>query len=176
MAELTREYGAALFALACEKEKKKEYREALSTASEAFRAEPLYLSFLSSPGIPLEERLGAVRTAFAGRVPEDILSFLMLLCEKGRISLFFGIEEEYQQLLEASEHVSEATVTSAVSLTEAEKVRLHEKLLQICGHAVIPRYVIDPALLGGMIVEVDGKVLDGSLRHRLKEVKEVISR
>ena len=116
-----------------------------------------------------------IETAFAGLIPEQVLSYLQLLCEKGRMPYFMESVEEYQQLLDASERIVNAKVTSAVELTEEEKQKLISKLEMMEKGKVRAEYFVDASLLGGLIVEVDGKVMDGSLRHRLHEVKEVMN-
>ena len=175
MTEHGKEYAAALFMLACEKNKKQEYAAALETVEQALKEEPLYLSFLSSPGIPKEERLAALKEAFSAHVPEDVISFLQLMCEKGRIDSFSEACEAYQQLFAESERVMDVKVTSAVELTQAEKEKLQNKLETVYKSSVHMSYAQDASLMGGMIVEIDGKVLDGSLKSRLHDIKEVIS-
>lgn len=175
MTEISKEYGTALFMLACEENAKKEYAEALEKLKTAFLENPDYEMLLASPGIPLEERLSVIQTAFGGAVPEHVLSYLQLLCEKGRICCFMESIEEYKRLLDASEHISDVKVTSAVELTDDEKQKLTNKLKVIYKGEVNAEYFIDETLLGGLIVESEGKVMDGSLRHRLREVKEVMS-
>lgn len=176
MTEISNEYGTALFMLACETNQKREFADGLHVMQEAFMEAPEYEAFLASPGISLEERLSSIEAAFASRVPELVLNYLQLLCEKGRISCFLETVEVFDTLLAASEHISNARVTSAVELTESEKKKLKIKLESMNKGQVNVQYVIDRSLLGGLIVEMDGKVMDGSLRHRLSEVKEVIQR
>ena len=175
MNDVGKEYGAALFMVACEADKKKDYFEALRTVKAKFEEYPEYPVFLASPSIPLSERLGAVESAFAAILPEHVVSFLMLLCEKGRMDCFDTCVQEYDSLLAASEHISNARVTSATELTNEEKEKLKAKLESFYKGKVHIEYCVDKALLGGLVVKVDGKIMDGSLRHRLHDVKEVIS-
>lgn len=174
MTEISKEYGTALFMLAAENGKQREYDEALSLISTVFAENPEYSDFLASPGVSLEERLSAIDAAFAS-LPEDVMSYLKLLCERGRIGGLNESIKEYKQLLAASEHVSTAFVTSAVELTEEEISALKKKLEAYCHSTVSMEFSIDPSLLGGLIVEIDGRVFDGSVRHHLNEVKDVIS-
>ena len=176
MDDMSKAYGTALFALACENNAKDEYCEALNLVATVVKENPEYLELLAIPGITMAERLGALDEAFAASVPEHVLSFLKLLCEKGHIRSFCDCVEQYKKLLEASKRVLRARVVSAVELTEEEEKRLQAKLEKISGNTVILDKEVDAALLGGMIVEMDGKVMDGSLRSRLHEVKEVMSR
>ena len=67
-------------------------------------------------------------------------------------------------------------MTSAVALTEGEKTTLIEKLSRKFGRTIHLECAVDPSLLGGLVVNVDGKVIDGSLKHRLQEIKEVMNR
>ena len=175
MTEISKEYGTALFMLACEEKAQKAYAEALAIVKESFLANPSYTEMLSSPSIPLGERLKAVEMAFGETVPTHVLSYVKLLCEKGRVSCLMDSIEAFTDLLAASERVCDARVSSAVELTEEEKKKLVDKLEKKYQGRVRAEYTVDASLLGGLVVEVDGKIFDGSLRHRLGEVKEYLN-
>ena len=176
MTEVSKEYGTALFMLACENNKKEEYAEGLSTLKDAFLKEPEYLEFLSSPGIPLSERLDALSKAFSDILPDEVLSYIMLMCEKGKISCFFDSAEEYLALLDASKKVTKAKVTTVIELNEEEKEKISRKLEDMFKTAVEIEYEKDEAILGGILIEADGKIIDGSLKTRLRDIKEVINK
>ena len=175
MTDVGKEYGAALFMLACETGEQAQYAEALEAVKTQFAETPDYPAFLASPSIPQSERLGAIEAAFASHLPEQVVSFLQLLCEKGRMECFGSAVAEYNALLNAWNHAFEAQVTCAAELTAEEKEQLRAKLESIYGGTVRMAYTIDPSLLGGVIVEIDGNIMDGSLRRRLRDVKEVMS-
>ena len=69
----------ALFALALETGSVKEYSEALDIVLNLMKENPEYIDFLSSPDIPKQERVGALESAFGGKIPETVVSFLCLL-------------------------------------------------------------------------------------------------
>lgn len=174
MTQMSKEYGTALFVLACENNLADEYYTALDTVLSVFDETPEYISFLSSPAIPMQERIDAVEESFGKVLPEYVVSFIKLLCERGRISAFSDCVSEYKKLLDASKMVSVAKVTSAVVLTEDEKERLKSKLEKNSGKSVVLDCRTDESLMGGIVVEIDGKIVDGSLRRRLHEVKDVM--
>ena len=176
MTEISKEYATALFALACEQGNEAAVMAALEQASQAFAEHAEYMELLSSPGISLGKRIHAVEQTFGMLFPADVVSFIQLLCEKGRIRLFPSCVEEYRRLLNVRQAVVIAKVTSAVLLTEAESASLKRKLEQISGSTVTLQCSIAPQLLGGVVVEMNGRVMDGSLRHRLREIKEVMDR
>lgn len=174
MAQVIKEYAMALFDLAQETDSVQEISDSLDTVLALFEENPEYMDFLSSPNIPKSERIAAIEQAFTGSVPENVVSFLSLFCERGRIRSLKECISEYRQLCDAANRISVADVASAVELTEAQKSALVQKLEKICGNAVVLNCTVDESLLGGMVVSVDGKVIDGSVKHKLRELKEVM--
>lgn len=175
MTEISNEYATALFMLALECNAEKDYCGELESISEIFKAEPDYMELLRCPSIPINERTDAIDKAF-GTMPEHIISFLKILCENARISLFEECVEIYKNLLSEHEKRSVANVTSAVPLTEEEKTALADKLGKKEGCTVTLNCSIDPSIIGGLIIEIGGKVIDGSVRTKLLDVKDVITR
>lgn len=175
MTDISREYAVALYALAAERGLQKETADALQEVSVLFAEQPEYLELLSSPALPVNRREEALTAAFGGRVPELVLSFLGVLCRGRHIRRYAACAAEYQALYRDACGISVAKVVSAVELTEEQKARLKEKLETQTGRTVQLECRVDPALLGGFTVSVDGKVIDGSLRRRLREIKEVMN-
>ena len=176
MTQSGNEYAVALFMLSEELNSSEKFLSELKTVSSVFSDNPEYMDFLASPGIPKAERTTAIEQAFSTACSEEIVSFLQLLCERGRISELFECITQFEQLFLESKRVVNATVSSAVALTDNEKERLIVKLEKISGKSVIVTWQIDESILGGVIVEIDGKILDGSLKRRLYEVKEVMDK
>jgi len=174
MSDLSKEYAEALFALAVETGQEKAYLEALRTVGDALAAEPEYLELLAAPSVPHGERTALLEQAFESVIPEQVLSFIQLLCAHGRIRSLPACLEEYHRLYQAAVAMSTAYVTSAVALTEDQKSRLGEKLARKFGRRIELICTVDEHLLGGITVRLDGVVLDGSLRRRLQVVKDVI--
>lgn len=175
MSNSIKEYAVALFNLARETNCENAFADGLCVVSDAFEQNKDYILLLSAPNIPKSQRLDALKQAFESHVHEYILSFVQLLCEKGKIADFCEIAKEYHALKAAFERVSKITVKSAVPLTSEQKAKLEKKLESTYNIKVQAQYEIDTNLLGGLVVEMDGKVIDASVRHRLGEVKDVIS-
>ncbi len=174
MTEISKEYAEALFALALESGVESELLQKLNTVKSLLDENPEYREFLSSPGIPMCDRIQGIESTFQEILPEFGISFMCLLCEKGRITLFDECIVEYEKLLNAKDKVITAKVTSAVVLTEDEKKRLVDALSKKSGSRVEIICKTDENVLGGIIVEMDGMVMDGSIRHRLRDIKDVL--
>ena len=176
MNEVSKEYGTALYMLACEEDKTNSYLEQLDIISNIFKEQKDYEAFLQSPNIPLKKRIESIETVFSNLVDENMVSFLQLLCEKNRFNCYSDAVMTYRELYEVATRILRVKVKSSIELTQSQKKRLTEKLETLHKCKVDIEYIIDPALIGGIVVEADDKVTDGSIRHRLQQVKDVISR
>ena len=176
MTEISREYAVALFDLAQETKSENVVGEGLKLVDGLMRENPEVLDFLAAPNIPKRERTGVLETALKDHVPEYVLSFVQILCEQGSIRSIEKCALEYEELLNAAQGLSTARVVSAIALTDEEKRQLQQKLSAKTGRKVRLECSVDESLLGGLVVTLDGKVMDGSLKHRLNEVREVMNR
>ncbi len=167
------DYADALFALA--RETGQDLSDDLLTVQQVFRDNPAYTELLSSPGIPLAERTAAIRQAIGEVVSPTVCSFVQLLCEHGHVKALSACIDDYMEQYRAARHLSVAEVVSAVPLTEEEQAALTRKLTAMSGRTVTLQCTVDPSLLGGVVVRMDGKVLDGSVKRRLRDMKEVIN-
>lgn len=174
MTEHASEYGAALFLLAKEADAIDAYADALALVDTVFGEHPDYVQLLSSPNIPKAERLGLLSEAFGQTLPTHVMSFLKLLCENGLIRAFAACKKEFDERVAEEHKILDATVTSAVPLTDAQKDTLIAKLQRQHGHTVRATYVIDESLLGGAVVQIGDSILDGSLKRQIRHMKEVI--
>lgn len=176
MSEISKEYASALFSLAEESQSEAAILEGLKLVAELVRENPEVLDFLAAPNIPKSERVAVLEKALEGHVPEYVLSFAQLLCERGYIRSLTDCAQDFEELWNTAQGLSTARVVSAVALTEEEKRQLQQRLSAKSGRKVRLECAVDETLLGGLVVTLDGKVMDGSLKHRLNEVREVMNR
>lgn len=176
MNDTAKEYARGLYMLAAEERREREYLEELRDVAVVFDKNPAYIALLSAPSISVRERCDMIEQAFGKALSVHTLSFLKLLCKKGYLHLFGACFDEFRKLYLDFSGTIRAVVTSAVELTETEKIRIQEKMHALTGHSAMLRYKVDPSILGGIIIETDDRIIDGSVRRRLKEIKEVIKK
>ena len=175
MTQTNKEYAEALFMIATERGLEDSFSQALSDISIILQENPEYLEFLSSPAVPISRRLAAIDEAFGSMDNGYISSFLKLLCESRRIKELPLCIEEFEQLKTAAQNKIYATVYYAFPLLSEQKEALKKKLQKQTGKNVELSFVLDKSILGGIKVELDGSILDGSAKHYLNKVKGVIS-
>jgi F-type H+-transporting ATPase subunit delta len=131
-------------------------------------------SFLGSSRVPPKEKRALVEKALAG-VPRETLNLALLLLQRGRTALGPQIAEAYQELLDAATGVSHATITTAVDLTADELAAVKQKLGQITGGDVVIETEVDEGIIGGIIVRIGDRLIDGSTKNRLLELKQKLA-
>ena len=117
MSTISKEYGGALFLAAKEEDNVsdgylKQVFDAVMLCSRLFKENPLYVSFLKTPDIPLKDRLAAVHDALNGRVPEYVDNFIELLTERGYIDRFSECADEFKLLYYAENGMCSARNSS----------------------------------------------------------------
>ena len=175
MTTTSREYAEALFQLAAQDNLIRETSDGVVTVESALLQMPEYRALLASPAIGKAERLAALDQAFRGKIPDILLAILRMMVSRGQMSAFSGMVRDYEELAREYRGEAVAVVTSAVPLTEAQTVALRQKLEKKLGQKITIQCREDPALIGGLRVEVDGRVIDGSIRNKLEEIKEVMN-
>lgn len=175
MTTTNREYAEALFELAIEAGQADQTTAGLETVISAVMQAPEFGQLLASPAIGKDKRIQALDEAFGGKVPQVLMGVLRMMVSRGHISGLEDMAREYDVLVRQYRGESVARVTSAVPLKEAEAVAIRREMENRVGHRVTLQCSVDPALIGGVRVEVDGKVIDGSIRNKLEQIKEVMN-
>ncbi|MCQ2478384.1 MAG: ATP synthase F1 subunit delta [Clostridia bacterium] len=174
--EISREYAEALFALAKEENDTSGVLKSLDLVADVFNKNPEYLTFLNSLSIPANERTDAIKEALSGKISDCVLNFLCLICERNRANIFFECVEYYKDLYRFDKNITVVSVKSSVELSPQQKSKLKSKLEKMLGGSAEITYTVDKSLIGGMVIETNGKIIDGSLKTKLHGIKEVISR
>ncbi len=171
-------YGGSLYDLAAEEKQERDLLEEMQGVQHLLRENPQYVALLSEPSIPKEKRLELLDQAFRTELKPYLLNFLKLITERGLLFQYAGMCRAYEQRFNKAHNIAEALVRTAVPLEEAERGKLKEALEKQSGKQVVLKERIDASLLGGMVVEMDGKTLDGSVAGRLlairKKVEEIV--
>jgi len=127
--------------------------------------------FFASERAPAEDKLSLVEKALAG-VDKSVMSMALLLLRRRRTSLGPQIAQAYQEILDRAQGISHAVVTSAVPLSADELRDVEQKLRELAGGPVTVETQVDESILGGLIVRIGDRLIDGSTRSRLSALKQ----
>ena len=150
--------------------------EEMQEIRKIFREMPEYLHLLGEPSIPKGERgKELIENAFGTQAERYLVNFLKLLCDKNLIHEFAGCCEEFTRRYYADNNIAEASVTSAVPLTDRQMELLTAKLEKISGKKVKLVQKTDSSVLAGLRVELEGKQLDGTVQSRLDGISRKLN-
>ena len=175
MTETARMYGGSLYDLAAEEGLEARILGELDEVVALMKANPEYLHLLSTPSIPKKERCGLLDEALCGQVHLYVLNFVKILCEKGTLRELSGCARAYRIRYNAAHGILEATATSAVPMTAQQTKTLHAKLEHLTGKTIDLKTRVDPGVLGGIRLEIEGTELDGTVQNRLAALRRDIA-
>ena len=175
MTQIAKNYADALYELARDEGLDEALYKQLREIRELLDHNPDYVRLLSAPNLPKPERLAALDEAFSGRVHPYLLSFLKLLCERGHIRELKDCAVQYRRRRNADLGILDAVAITAVPLRDELREKLRARLQTLTGKQVDLQYRTDPAVLGGIRLEYDGKALDGTVRSRLIGIEKTLS-
>lgn len=132
--------------------------------------------FLDSPQVRTQEKKDLLQKVFGGRVEPLLLNFIDLLLDKNRIENFRDIGEEFAHLVEQERGVMRARVTTAIALPQDLEQQLQARLSQLTGKTMILDKRVDPAVIGGVKVVMEHRILDGTVRTNLDLLRKTLEK
>lgn len=174
--QAARRYAKALLSLAQEQGEGETIGAQLGQIAEFF-TDPELAKILALPALPVGVRQDIVAQLVAQGSPHEIVEkFLRVLADNDRLQDIGAINAAYQQLLDKALGRVRAQVRSAVELAEEEKQLISTTFSQLTHKAVEPSFETDATLLGGVVVEVEGRVYDASLKTQLARLGDQLAR
>ncbi len=129
---------------------------------------------LSDASIPPDRRQSIVEDLLGARFLPLTASLVSFVVSTGRARDLPAIIEKLVERSAAERKHALAEVRSAVALSDDQKERLAKSLSDSLGRQVEVKVIIDPDVLGGLVARVGDIVIDGTVRHRLEQLKEAI--
>ncbi|MFN3974856.1 MAG: F0F1 ATP synthase subunit delta [Dehalococcoidia bacterium] len=130
-------------------------------------------TLLDSPSIPVRERVALVREALPALAPLAY-NLVALLVERRAFRILPWVAQEFQRLSDEAEGVLRVEVTSGVPLTDSDQQDLAERLGRVTGKRVVLVLRTDPSLLGGVVLRIGDRVIDGSVRGMLSSMRKTL--
>jgi F-type H+-transporting ATPase subunit delta len=169
-----RVYARALFDAALEEDRLAPVREQLAQVVAAEGEVPELRELLRNPQLDPRARVAALEDLLSGA--EEILrNFLLVLVDKGRTGQLEDIAREFERLVARHEGIVNAELTTAVELSDEEARELLGQIEKASGRKVEATRRVDPALIGGIVLQVGSLRLDASVRGRLDRLRRELA-
>jgi len=165
-------YADAVLAVAAAEGESDLVEDELFRFAAALRNSDELTNTLADRQLPIERRQKIVEDLLSGQVSAVTNATVSMIVAAGRGGDLPAIIDSVIERRAASRHRVVARVRSAVELTDDQKSRLALAIKSSTGADVDVRVIIDPSVLGGLVTEIGDDVIDGSVRHRLNQLRE----
>jgi F-type H+-transporting ATPase subunit delta len=166
------QYAKALADVALEQGSADEVSKQLNAFGALYTESAELRVFLSSPAVSRQAKQGVIEKLLKRMSANKILrNFLFVIADKQRTHILPEIIASFEEEVRKRQGIAEAQISSAVELSASQKKELARTLERLTGRRVEAKYSLEPELLGGAVVRLGDTVYDGSVRHRLNEMR-----
>jgi F-type H+-transporting ATPase subunit delta len=175
MEEIAAVYARSLFEVAQEQNKLDQIREELGEFADALDGNRELQVFFFSPYFSTIEKEDGLDRTVSDADP-ILVNFLKLLIENHRMPVIFRVRRIVDGLWREENKLLPVTVTSAVELDQATVTQIGDSISEQTGRKVELSAVVEPDILGGLVVRVGNSILDASIRNRLEQLRKQVAR
>ncbi len=174
MEQIAQVYARALFEVAVEHKQLDEIHEQLGQFADALDQNRDAAQFFFSPYFSSDEKKDGLRRMVRG-ANSNFMNFLEALIERHRMPALFRIRAQFEELWDAEKRLMPVEVTSAVPLDEAIVKSIGQRVGEQTGNEIQLTSVVDPEILGGIVIRVGNFILDASIRNRLEQLRKQVA-
>jgi len=157
-------YAQALF------ESGSDFEKDLSLVAEVLSTSADFNSIISNPSIDLETKNTILDEIFANHISPNVLQFIKILTEKGRLNEFEGIQAAYLEKVNNSKNIKPVEITSAIELNDDTKNKIVEKLNQKLNKQIIVNWVVNPEIISGLLFKIGDDIVDATLLSKVENI------
>ncbi len=173
--EIARTYAKVLFDLASAADAVDAADEGVTAVVTAVRGHIDLRDALADAQVPAEKKREVLREIFGASVAPEVLAIVTLAVERGHIALLGDVARDYREIAESQRGVVVAEITTAIALDESTRATIEKQLTTSLGRPVALRERVDESIVGGIVIKVAGRVLDGSLASQLDSMRATLS-
>ncbi len=167
-------YATSLLELADEQGQLQPVGEELNGVGEVLDGSPTFGEYLADPGISAEAREKVLTDVFAGKLSKLTFNFLGVLNVKGRLKLLREIVAAFDDLMDQKLGKVEVDVTVAQRLSADDLEQVRQKVGKALGKDAVVHQYVDESLIGGMVLRVGDRLVDGSVKTQLQNIRKRI--
>ncbi len=178
MAKLvSKTYGDALFELALESGKVDALFDEAKRMLEIIQTNEDLAKMMNHPKIVIEEKQNIIESVFKDRASKEMTGLLLMIIAKGHYQEFDGVLKYFIEQVKEYKKIGTAYVTSAMDLSLMQKDAIRRKLLETTNYVQFEFiYEIDPSLIGGIVIRIGDRVVDGSVKNKLARLTGELSK
>ncbi len=168
MSNISRAYADALFEICIEENSLEEIMQQSAQLAEIMAANPEFVKLLNAPTVTKEEKTDLVDKVFSGKINKSLLNFIKVMVERKDTQEINASFADFEKLYNKHNNIEKATATTAVPMSDELKAKLVAKLNALTGKNVVLTNIVDPACLGGVILQFADVQYNDSVAGKLE--------
>ena len=169
---IAKRYASAIYDIAESSDKIGEIREALNILAENYNEDEEFKVFLLDPSIKYDEKVKYLHKSF-DFISEDAFKIINYLVRKGRVSLAEKIRDSYLKIYYEKNNKILVNATFTKELSDNQREALMKKLEEKYKKKIVLNLSVDEELIGGGIIKIGNKVIDGSIKSQIENIKKI---
>lgn len=171
---LPHRYAKALFFVGRQQNQLNKIQEDMSLFTSILKDKPDFYHFFLSPEVSRKDKENKLEELFGGAFSKVFHNFLLVILKNRRQDLILDISDAFIKEVDLVNNRTNAHITSAVELTPELKAEISRQLAKELNKEIRLIAQVDPTLLGGIKIQVDGKIIDGSIKGKLHKMQSVL--
>ena len=168
MSNISRAYADALFEICKEENSLEEIMQQSAQLAEIMAANPEFVKLLNAPTVTKEEKTDLVDKVFSGKINKSLLNFIKVMVERKDTQEINASFADFEKLYNKHNNIEKATATTAVPMSDEQKAKLVAKLNALTGKNVVLTNIVDPACIGGVILQFADVQYNDSVAGKLE--------
>ena len=169
--EIAEKYANALFELGQEKDELATIGEEFAEVAALLEENQELNQVLEHPSLDYKQKKEILAEVFSGQLSTTFLNFIKLLVDKKREVYLTEIHQQFKELIAAEENRLTVEVETPLELSAKHKSKLQDKLKTALDKEIELEIEVKPDLIGGLVLKIGDKVIDGSIKNYLQEVE-----
>ena len=174
--KIAKKYSTALINTAVEENKTDKIYQDLFFVDETIKTNSQLSEFLYNPVIKLEDKCDAVRKLFSPHIDKISIDFILMLLENRRLNVLEEIVNQYAIAYNKHMNILKPQIITAIELNEEQKNKIINKLEAKLNKKIVPEYQVIPDIIGGLIVEIEDKTIDCSIKTKFEVMKKQLTK
>ena len=167
-------HAQAVFQIALDTNEVERWRSELNTVAATLSDRQLS-AILEDPRIHFDDKVQLINKCLPD-ISQLALNFAYLIVMRRRLSILESTVAEYERMADAQQGLEHAAATTAIPLDEKGKERLARRLADVIGKQIVLAADVDPAIVGGFVIRIGDKLIDGSTKAKLEALKKSLVR
>lgn len=168
-------YASALFEVGLELDKVEDFFKELNIIKGVFEMEDRLFQILTHPRITKSDKKSLIKDVFKDNISKEISNFLYIIIDKRRERNILEIVNRYKEIYNDHKNITNVIATTAIPMDEESKQNLKNKLEEKLNKKVEISNKVDPSIIGGVLLQMDDKIIDSTLTSQLKNMEKLVT-